>query len=54
MTAEEKKQLEILVRKYINENANAACWGKDAARKLQSALSSEWLLNYRYLADPKK
>lgn len=53
MTADEKKQLEQLIEKYINENKYCGSWGKDAARKLQAALSSEWLLNYRFMTDPK-
>lgn len=53
MTAEEKKQLECLVEKYIKEDTyKPRGWGMRAAEELRAALTSEWLLTYSFKPDP--
>lgn len=50
MTVEEKKTLQILTEKYINENdRNAPSWGISAAKELAAALSCEWFAHYGFL-----
>lgn len=53
MKSEEKKQLEILVEKYIKEDAyKPRVWGMKAATDFRSALNCEWLLTYSFRPDP--
>ena len=53
MTSEEKKQLQHLVEKYLNEDAyKPRGWGKRAAEDFHNALCCEWLQSYCFFPDP--
>ena len=50
MTAEEKETLQKLTEKYLAEDKDAPSWGIEAAKKLHTALSTEYILNNGFRA----
>ena len=50
MTAEEKETLQKLTEKYLAEDKDAPSWGIEAAQKLHTALSTEYILNNGFRA----
>ena len=50
MTAEEKETLQKLAEKYLAEDKDAPSWGVEAAQKLHTALSTEYILNNGFRA----